>query len=82
MWNIFRIFTYQLTIKTNKVMEQSQKYTSLIVDEFRHQLLKRREYLIDLADSFDPLMDSTIAIVNEERDRIQNILKLIQKGKI
>jgi uncharacterized protein YnzC (UPF0291/DUF896 family) len=63
-------------------MEQSQKYTSLIVDEFRHQLLKRREYLIDLADSFDPLMDSTIAIVNEERDRIQNILKLIQKGKI
>jgi hypothetical protein len=63
-------------------MEQSQKYTSLIVDEFRHQLLKRREYLIDLADSFDPLMYSTIAIVNEERDRIQNILKLIQKGKI
>ena len=63
-------------------MNKEQKYTSLIVDEFRHQLLKRREYLNDLVDSFDPLMYSTIAIVNEERDRIQNILKLIQKDKI
>jgi hypothetical protein len=58
------------------------RHTSELVSEFKFQLLKRREYLNDLVDSFDPLMYSTIAIVNEEIDRINNTLKLIQKDKI
>ena len=58
------------------------RHTSELVSEFKFQLLKRREYLNDLVDSFDPLMYCTIAIVNEEIDRINNTLKLIQKDKI
>jgi hypothetical protein len=58
------------------------RHTSELVSEFKFQLLKRREYLNDLVDSFDPLMYSTIAIINEEIDRINNTLKLIQKDKI
>jgi hypothetical protein len=58
------------------------RHTSELVSEFKFQLLKRREHLYDLVDSFDPLMYSTIAILNEEIARINNTLKLIQKDKI
>ena len=63
-------------------MDIKTTHTSDLVMNFRHQLLKRREHLYDVMDSLDPLMYSTIDIVNDEIDRIQNILKLIQKGKI
>jgi hypothetical protein len=63
-------------------MDIKTTHTSYLVMNFRHQLLKRREHLYDVMDSLDPLMYSTIDIVNDEIDRIQNILKLIQKGKI
>lgn len=64
-------------------MEQSQKYTSLIIDQFRHELLKRREHLYDLQDRLsENEEEALIQGINDEIDRIQNIFKLIQKGKI
>jgi len=58
------------------------KHTSDLVSEFRHQLLKRREYLYDLEDRLSEDEQDLIQSINDEIDRIQNILKLIQKGKI
>ncbi len=64
-------------------MEQSQKYTSLIVDQFRHELLKRREFLRELQDRLpENIEEAFIKNIDDELDRINNIFKLIQKGKI
>jgi hypothetical protein len=59
------------------------KHTSDLVMDFRHQLLKRREHLYDLQDRLpENIEESFIQIIDDEIDRIQNILKLISKGKI
>lgn len=59
------------------------KHTSDLVMDFRHQLLKRRQHLYDLLDRLpENIEESFIQIIDDEIDRIQNILKLINKGKI
>ena len=64
----------------------AQKHTSQLVDQFRHHLLSRREELYDLQDKMSEDTDEQMLIllrgVNEEVERINNIFKLIQKGKI
>jgi hypothetical protein len=57
-------------------------HTSDLVNQFRHQLLKRREYLYDVMDSLDDSETEFIDIVNDELDRIQNIFKLIENNKL
>ena len=58
-------------------------HTSDLVNQFRHQLLKRREYLYELEDRLpENIEESFIQTIDEEIDRIQNIFKLISKGKI
>lgn len=61
---------------------KTPKYTQDLVNDFKHQLLKRRDYCNDIIDSLDELNYSTIDLINEETNRINHILKLIQKGKI
>jgi len=73
-------------------MNKQQKNTENLVMELRHQLLKRREHLYDLLDKFtdnethelsEDIEDMKfINGINNEIDRIQNIFKLIEKGKI
>jgi len=59
------------------------KHTSDLVMDFRHQLLKRREYLYELEDRLtENEEESFIQSIDEEIDRIQKIFTLIQKGKI
>ncbi len=59
------------------------KHTSDLVMDFRHQLLKRREYLYELEDRLpENIEESFIKTIDDEIDRIQNIFKLIQKSKI
>ena len=57
-------------------------HTSDLVNQFRHQLLKRREHLYDVMDSLDDSETDFIDIVNDETDRIENIFKLMEKGKL
>jgi hypothetical protein len=58
-------------------------HTSDLVNQFRHQLLKRREYLYELEDRLpENIEESFIQTIDEEIDRIQNIFKLIEKGKL
>ncbi len=63
-------------------MNNEQKYTSLIVDQFRHELLNRRKRCYEILDSLDELQYTTIEVMTQEIDRIDAIFKLIQKGKI
>jgi hypothetical protein len=63
-------------------MVQTQKHTSELVNQFRHQLLIRKKHCYEVLDSLDELQYTTIEILNEEIDRINNIFKLIEKGKI
>jgi hypothetical protein len=64
-------------------MNKEQKYTSLIVDQFRHELLNRREFLRDSQDTLpENTEEAIIQNIDGELDRINNILKLIQKNKI
>lgn len=58
------------------------KYTQRIVDQFRHELLNRREHLYETIDSLNDSDQFLIDLVNEEVDRINNIFKLMEKGKI
>ncbi len=59
------------------------KHTSELVTDFRHQLLKRREHLYDLQDRLpEKIEEAFIQSIDDEIDRIQNIFKLISKGKI
>ena len=59
------------------------KHTSDLVMDFKHQLLKRREYLYELEDRLtENEEESFIQSIDEEIDRIQNIFKLIQNNKI
>lgn len=83
---IIRIFTMYfnnevLNKQTNKVMN-NQKHTSELVSQFRHELLKRREYLIDKIDSFDDSENYILAIINPEIDKIESIFKLMIKNKL
>lgn len=58
-------------------------HTSDLVNQFRHQLLKRREYLYELEDRLpENIEESFIQSINDEIDRIQNVFKLISKNKI
>lgn len=63
-------------------MVQTQKHTSELLMELRHQLLKRRDHLYDVMDSLDDSETDIINIVNDELHRIQHIFKLIQQNKI
>lgn len=64
-------------------MVQTQKHTSQLVSELRHHLLNRREHLYDLQDRLpDDVEESIIKGIDDEIDRINNIFKLIEKGKI
>jgi hypothetical protein len=63
-------------------MNKEQKYTSLIVDQFRHELLNRRKQCYEILDSLDELQYTTIELMTQEIDRIDAIFKLIQKNKI
>ena len=59
------------------------KHTSDLVMDFRHQLLKRREYLYDLQDRLpENIEEAFIQSIDEEIDRIQHIFKLIKNNKI
>ena len=58
-------------------------HTSDLINQFRHQLLKRREHLYDLEDRLtDNEEESFIRSIDDEIDRIQNVFKLISKNKI
>ena len=73
-------------------MNKQQKHTSDLVMDLRHQLLKRRETLYELLDTFadsetyelsEDIEDmKLINGINNEIDRIENIFNLIQKNKI
>lgn len=58
------------------------KYTQQIVDQFRHELLKRRNHCYEVLDSLDDLQYTTIDLINEEISRIDKIFKLIKNDKI
>lgn len=60
-----------------------QKHTSELVMGLRHQLLNRREHLYDLQDKLpDNVEEAIIKGIDDEINRINNIFKLIEKGKI
>lgn len=60
-----------------------QKHTSQLLDQFRHHLLNRREFLWDLQDRLpENIEEAIIKGIDDELDRIQNIFKLMEKGKI
>lgn len=66
---------------------EAQKHTQQLVDQFRHNLLNRHHYIWEnedkLSESFSG--DDLISLQNQwndELDRIDNILKLMKKGKI
>ena len=68
-------------------MIQTQKHTQQLVQQFRHQLLLRREYILDNEDKLEESFsgDDLTSLQNawaDELDRIENIFKLIKKGKI
>ena len=60
-----------------------QKHTSELVMALRHQLLNRREFLRDLQDRLpENIEEAFIKGIDDEIDRINNIFKLIEKGKL
>ena len=68
-------------------MNNEQKHTQQLVDQFRHNLLLRRTYIWDnedtLSESFSG--DDLISIQNQWKDelsRMNDIFKLMEKGKI
>ena len=68
-------------------MNNQQKHTQQLVDQFRHTLLQRRDYIWDMEDKLEESLsgDDLISIQNahaDEVDRIENIFKLLKKGKI
>jgi hypothetical protein len=68
-------------------MNNEQKHTQQLVDQFRHTLLQRRDYIWDIEDKLEKSFsgDELISIQNahaDEVDRIENIFKLLKKGKI
>jgi hypothetical protein len=58
------------------------RHISDLVIEFRHKLLKRRNDLYEQFDELDKEELTIIEIVKSEIDRIEKILKLIQKNKL
>ena len=64
-------------------MAKLQKHTSQLVDQFRHELLNRREFLRDLQDRLpENIEEAFIKGIDDELDRINNIFKLIKNNKI
>jgi hypothetical protein len=68
-------------------MNNEQKHTQQLVDQFRHTLLLRSNYISEnedtLSESFSG--DDLISLQNQWSDeliRIESILKLMKKGKI
>jgi hypothetical protein len=68
-------------------MNNEQKHTQQLVDQFRHTLLQRRDYIWEMEDKLEESLsgDDLISMQNAhsmEVDRIENIFKLLKKGKI
>jgi hypothetical protein len=68
-------------------MNNEQKHTQQLVDQFRHTLLQRRDYIWEMEDKLEEMFigDDLITIQNAhsmEVDRIEGIFKLLEKGKI
>ena len=68
-------------------MNNEQKHTQQLVEQFRHNLLLRSNYISEnedkLSESFSG--DDLISLQNQwidELSRIDDILKLMKKGKI
>jgi hypothetical protein len=61
-------------------MDIKKTHTSDLVKNFYGQLLQRRAHLNDIDE--DMLEDWQVQIINEEIERINNIMKLINKGKL
>ena len=61
-------------------MDIKTTHTSDLVKNFYGQLLQRRNHLNDIDE--DMLEDWHVQIIKEETERISNIMKLINKGKI
>jgi hypothetical protein len=73
--------------KNKLVMNNEQKHTQQLVDQFRNSLLQRRDYIWDMEDKLEEMFDGDdlISFQNAhsmEVDRIENIFKLLEKGKI
>jgi hypothetical protein len=68
-------------------MNNEQKHTQQLVDQFRNSLLQRRNQIWDMEDKLGEMFngDDLITIRNahsDEIDRMHNIFKLMEKGKI
>jgi uncharacterized protein YbaP (TraB family) len=65
----------------------NQKNTQQLVEQFRHNLLTRRNEIWDMEDKLEEMFsgDDLVSIQNAhsmEVDRIESIFKLLEKGKI
>jgi hypothetical protein len=65
----------------------NQKNTQQLIDQFRHNLLNRRNEIWDMEDKLEEMFsgDDLISIQNAhsmEVDRIEAIFKLLEKGKL
>jgi hypothetical protein len=68
-------------------MNNEQKHTQQLVDQFRHNLLLRSNYIYENEDKLEESFsgDDLISLQNQwadELDRIENIFKLMKKGKL
>jgi hypothetical protein len=68
-------------------MNNEQKHTQQLVEQFRHNLLLRSNYIYENEDKLEESFsgDDLISLQNQwadELDRIENIFKLMKKGKI
>jgi hypothetical protein len=61
-------------------MDIKTTHTSGLVENFYGQLLKRRNHLSDIDEDTQP--DWVVISINNEIERINKIMKLIQKDKI
>jgi hypothetical protein len=61
-------------------MDIKTTHTTDLVENLYGQLLKRRNHLNDIDENV--LEDWQLQIVNDEINRINNIMKLIRKGKL
>jgi hypothetical protein len=65
----------------------NQKNTQQLIDQFRHNLLTRRNEIWDMEDKLEEMFsgDNLVSIQNAhsmEVDRIESIFKLLEKGKL
>jgi len=65
----------------------NQKNTQQLIDQFRHNLLTRRNEIWDMENKLEEMFsgDNLVSIQNAhsmEVDRIESIFKLLEKGKL